>query len=411
MQAALITYLPTAPNSTEPVGEAASAGHGGRGMRINSELQAKTADSLFTTILQNGITINTALSLSAGTLAQSMNTDLEKDAEGEDSTDICSLLMQQMVMNSTGQAAGGDQNNPNEQALHGISSIVNEISGTAAGVSPEGLDAAALLLQKDGTAAQTPAPTSASAPLETVLAGITDALESALAQNDTAGDAAAANADARGNGIKLSSQVKASEGATPDSGKDAGAGRSSGPAPREKSDGEAAFTGNSAFGMQSGIGMKVGLTTEKTSAVERALNKFADDLMSIRGGSREIRIVLEPESLGVLTISVIKTESGISAKIRSEDKEIAAIISDHVQKLISSMQSKGITVSDVDVTYGQAEQNTGFTQHGFSQAREEASKGYTLPPENAGEDAPESEIWQTLYGDETGGDTTVDYRV
>jgi flagellar hook-length control protein FliK len=151
---------------------------------------------------------------------------------------------------------------------------------------------------------------------------------------------------------------------------------------------------------------------EKAAAAERALSSFAEDMRSFRGGSREIRIVLEPESLGVLTISVLKTENGISAKIKSEDKEVAAIISEQVHRLISSMESKGITVNDVDVAYSQPEQSTGFTQQGFSQARDESSKGHAAPGgKNPGEEATNTEIWQTLYGGEAGSDATVEYRV
>jgi len=151
---------------------------------------------------------------------------------------------------------------------------------------------------------------------------------------------------------------------------------------------------------------------EKTAAVERALSRFADDIISVRGGSREIRIVLEPESLGVVTISVVKNENGISAKIKSEDREIAAIISDQVQRLVSSMESKGITVKDIDVAYSQTEQNAGFTRQGFSQARDESPKGSALPAErDSSDDMPNPEIWQTLYDGGTTGDTTVEYRV
>ena len=71
--------------------------------------------------------------------------------------------------------------------------------------------------------------------------------------------------------------------------------------------------------------------TEKRAAVERALNSFLEDLRSAQSGGREIRIVLEPESLGELRISVTSSEKGIVARIKSRDREICAIIGDQIQ--------------------------------------------------------------------------------
>lgn len=153
---------------------------------------------------------------------------------------------------------------------------------------------------------------------------------------------------------------------------------------------------------------------DKIPAVEKAWNQFLNDFRAAEPGNSEIRIVLEPESLGVLTITVSHTESGISAKIRSEDRDVCAIMTGQIQKLIQSMESKGITVQDVDVEYGGMGQNFSFTQDN-SGSRDGSSPGYAARPERNAEgldDVGFFDLWQVppgSGGDETSG--TVEYRV
>lgn len=105
-------------------------------------------------------------------------------------------------------------------------------------------------------------------------------------------------------------------------------------------------------------------SAEKSRAVEKALDRFAQDFRAAATEKNELRIVLEPERLGVLTISVSRTENGVSAKIKSEDKEICALLSGHVQRLIQIMEGRGVAVESVDVVFGGAEQNLSDTQSG-----------------------------------------------
>jgi flagellar hook-length control protein FliK len=210
---------------------------------------------------------------------------------------------------------------------------------------------------------------------------------------------------------------------TADGSKVSGTGRESGNGAgadmRDKSKTEDGITtGTAAEQALSGTTFKDGTApdisaAEKTAAVEKALNRFAEDLRSFRGGAQELKIVLEPESLGVLTISVTKTETGISAKIKSEDRDVVAAISDHLQKLISTIESRGIRLDDVDVVYSQAEQSGGFGQHGFSRGGDETPNNRYGPAfgRNQEPDTPEGDFWQGFYDDGGGGDTTVDYRV
>jgi flagellar hook-length control protein FliK len=116
--------------------------------------------------------------------------------------------------------------------------------------------------------------------------------------------------------------------------------------------------------------------TEKSIAVERAFTGFDIDLRSVRAESHEIRLVLEPENLGEIAITVVKKEDGISAKIRSEDREVCAAVSNHLQKLVNSIENKGITLNSVDIILGQAEGGMTFSQ-GFSSSGQEQQRGNT----------------------------------
>ncbi|NLA87652.1 MAG: hypothetical protein GX847_10330, partial [Clostridiales bacterium] len=68
MQAALMTFLTAVQSGAETTGDTAAVGSraAGQGMRINSALQSRTNETLFTTILQKGISIETMLGLSPG---------------------------------------------------------------------------------------------------------------------------------------------------------------------------------------------------------------------------------------------------------------------------------------------------------------------------------------------------------
>ncbi|MGE4353947.1 MAG: flagellar hook-length control protein FliK [Oscillospiraceae bacterium] len=153
----------------------------------------------------------------------------------------------------------------------------------------------------------------------------------------------------------------------------------------------------------------------KSDAVERALNRFADDLREVGSGNSEIRIVLEPESLGALKISVSHGANGISAKIISDDKGTCAIISEHIQRLIDSIEDKGIKVEKFDVAFGQTGQDSGFTENNSNNSGKYAMpQNYLFQNE---EKMPISDrafffdAWHGIsdFGHDVGG--TVEYRI
>jgi flagellar hook-length control protein FliK len=151
----------------------------------------------------------------------------------------------------------------------------------------------------------------------------------------------------------------------------------------------------------------------KSAAVEKALDHFLNDFKGVEASSSKIQIVLEPESLGTLTISVSRTENGIPAKIQSEDRKVCAIVSDQIQKLVESMENKGITVEQVDVVFGQTGQDLSFAQNDFGN-RQQNSSGYTANAKEETEVSGSSgffDLWQAPPGGGEEGSGTVEYRV
>ncbi|NCB50684.1 MAG: flagellar hook-length control protein FliK [Clostridia bacterium] len=150
----------------------------------------------------------------------------------------------------------------------------------------------------------------------------------------------------------------------------------------------------------------------RSASVERALDKFTDDLSRSETGDMELRIVLEPESLGTLMISVSRGEKGISAKIRSDSRETCAAITDQIQQLVQSMEEKGIKVDHVDVAFGQMGEDTGFAQNGGGrgyngQNFSSSAKGKTDMTDHTGF----FDTWNSRDPAAVAKDTAVEYRV
>lgn len=173
--------------------------------------------------------------------------------------------------------------------------------------------------------------------------------------------------------------------------------------------------GNLSFA-ETGVGAaSTAAASEKPAAVERLASRIIDDFSSVRAGSSEIRIQLEPYELGAVTITVLRTASGITAKIKSEDREICSLISDQIQKLVLNMQEKGIEVKDVDVIYGKLDENMSFAQNGSGENNRQENRAFKLAAgDKKQEMADISELRDLLQGDLAAGPDTsrrIEYRV
>lgn len=160
-----------------------------------------------------------------------------------------------------------------------------------------------------------------------------------------------------------------------------------------------------------------GLTEEiidKTAAVEKALNQMINEMKYVESGSTEIKIVLEPEHFGELSIFVSRTENGISAKIKSNDSEVCAIIGDHIQMLIQSMENKGLQIKDVHVVYSDMEQNLTFSQGNSGENNQGEPHSYFAQREEnvkTTENSILSDLLRTGLGNEDASTGVVEYRI
>lgn len=158
---------------------------------------------------------------------------------------------------------------------------------------------------------------------------------------------------------------------------------------------------------------------DKAGAVEKAVNQIVSDMGSVKAGSSEIQIVLEPKELGMMTIVVSRTETGISAKIKSDDKEICALMTGHIQKLVQAIEDKGIKIENVEVIFKQTQQQAGQQDMGFAQnsprgGRQDRPPAYYTPEEKKPGSSDLLRLSELLWGgldkaDETGN--SVEYRV
>lgn len=446
MQAASIAVLTSAVSGVDPAAEQAAQG---QGIRINASQGLKGRDTLFTAILRQGIADGALPGaaaegmLLADAAAETTEAAEEADKAEADALDVCSLLAQLMLMSGQpaapvaavvpGEAVESDEAvAPDESAAldatlptavgYGADGAVSPGEQVLKGTPPIIFDPAAGKTRE--TAAEVQAPPEAPAPTDktgwpksddaggvSVLRSIAAALENAVAgevsESGIAADTGSLNTGAADGEGTPNAPVEAGR---------TGAGlkpADAGPERQDESGAESGLPAQTAAAQAGmGAGEVGGPPGEITAAVEKALARFVHEVRSFNGTARELKIVLEPESLGVLTISVVKTETGVSAKIKSEDKDVAAAISENLQKLIATMENRGIRLDDVDVSYARPDQNAGFGRQGFSRGGDGAPGGRYAPASGKDQEADAADdFWREYYAGTSGGDAAVDYRI
>jgi len=473
MQAASITLLTTMVNGADSAADQAAQG---QDIRINAAQGLNGCDTLFNAILRQGINGEALPGAAADGMLQAGAAAAET-AEGADAADqadadaldVCSLLVQLMLagnpMAQPSGAAAPDESaavSPDEVAAVSLDEVAavapNEVAAAAPGteaapgaeVAPDTASALSAAAGNDANGASSPGkqvldddtapavfdpeaakPPESPTPTEkngghnsaagagggSVFRSLTAALEMAVARDASESSASAAE-DAADTGVSNAGAAPGGETAdAPDkTERPADVIKPADAEPEGRDEGGAegglsAQTAAAPVGISAGEGG--GSSGEITAAVEKALDRFARELRSFGGTARELRIVLEPESLGVLTISVVKTETGVSAKIKSENKDVAAAISENLQKLITTMESRGIRLDDVDVSYARPDQSAGFGRQGFDGGGGDGAPGGRYAPaygRNEETDAA-GDFWREYYGSTSGGDAAVDYRI
>jgi len=100
--------------------------------------------------------------------------------------------------------------------------------------------------------------------------------------------------------------------------------------------------------------------TQMQEAVNRALDQFEADFQSVKTDGSTIQIALEPKELGSISITLSAGLNGVSAKIQTDNKDAASLISNQVQRMIQAMETKGVRVDSVEIACNQ------FSQQNFS---------------------------------------------
>ena len=100
--------------------------------------------------------------------------------------------------------------------------------------------------------------------------------------------------------------------------------------------------------------------TQLREAVSRAMDQFETDFQSIKADGSTVRIALEPKELGSISITLSTGLNGVTAKIQTDNKDAASLISNQVQRMIQAMETKGVRVDSVEIACNQ------FSQQNFS---------------------------------------------
>ena len=101
-------------------------------------------------------------------------------------------------------------------------------------------------------------------------------------------------------------------------------------------------------------------TADMQTAVNQALDRFDQDFQGMSADTRNLQISLHPKELGTVSISLAAGAAGVTAKIQTSSAEAASLLSAQVQRMIESMEAKGVRVQNVEVVLTQTpQQNTG----------------------------------------------------
>jgi len=85
------------------------------------------------------------------------------------------------------------------------------------------------------------------------------------------------------------------------------------------------------------------------TAAAQALEKIADTIISFKKEPKSFEILLEPERLGKLSITLTLGKEGILAQIRTEDAGVQNALAGQIGQLVERLAENGIQVENVDV--------------------------------------------------------------
>jgi flagellar hook-length control protein FliK len=98
------------------------------------------------------------------------------------------------------------------------------------------------------------------------------------------------------------------------------------------------------------------------------MTRFTDDFRGVEASGSTVTIALTPEELGSVSITLTTENNALTAKIVTDNKEAASMLSEQIQQFVDSMAEKGVTVEKTEVVYSQ----TGQSGQGLGEGRHEA---------------------------------------
>lgn len=112
---------------------------------------------------------------------------------------------------------------------------------------------------------------------------------------------------------------------------------------------------------------------QEVNILDQIRAKFA---VSKQNGLQKITIGLTPESLGKVTVEIVKGQNGISANLLAENPQVKEILDKNLDSLKSVLQTQGVNVNNVNVKVAEAgrssENNNNMFQNDDSQFNQES---------------------------------------
>ena len=90
--------------------------------------------------------------------------------------------------------------------------------------------------------------------------------------------------------------------------------------------------------------------------------------MILRRGKSQIRMELEPKTLGKMEMNITMENSKLIAKIRVDSQEVKNLFTDNINKLKDSLNEEGVQIQRIDVFVRDGQNN--FTRYNFSENKQ-----------------------------------------
>ncbi len=103
-----------------------------------------------------------------------------------------------------------------------------------------------------------------------------------------------------------------------------------------------------------------------------------------QAGQNKVSMVLQPESLGKVSVEIINSKDGIVAKMTTDNQQVKELFDKSVESLKSNLSSQGINVNNIKVECTQESSNNamGFEREQFNQSNFNNAQGQNHQTQN-----------------------------